>query len=145
MATVTRRIACGLALSTLVLPCGCSQFSKFLTDAQKSGAIRQRVRAVAGHGAINCGDNLLPNLARKNNACAIGAMTERAAFYIVWNIADGSSTTTRGIAMNNTGEMFMTSETREGSGSKFTFALCPTPRLVRDVTVTTTEVLTCNP
>lgn len=145
MATLTRSIACGLALATLALLCGCSQFSKFLADAQKTSTIRQRVRAIAGPGAIDCGDNVLENLVRKNNACAIGALTERSAFYIVWNIPIGSSTITRGIAMNNTGEMFMTSETHEASGSKFAFTLCPSSKLVPDPTVTTAKVLTCNP
>ena len=129
-------------LGTSLLLCGCS---RFLSGVHESSAIRVRMRGLAGPGAIYCGDNLLPNLIPKNNACAIGAMTEHAPFYIVWNIPTGSSMITRGIAMNRTGEMFMLSETHEPSGGHFTTTLCPAQSLVPDSTITTTSVLTCKP
>lgn len=141
MGTRSHRIACGLSLGAALLPCGCS---RNLAAIHESSAVRRRVRAIAGPNALNCGDNVFANLVPTNNACAIGAMTEHSAFYIVWNIPNGSATITRGIAMNKTGEMFMLSETHEPS-PKFTTALCPTPKLVLDPTVTTADVLTCNP
>ena len=137
-----RGLTCVLLLTALALLNGCT---RSLAAIQESSAVRQRVRAIAGANAISCGDNLFPSLVAKNNACAIGAMTEHAPFYIVWNIPSGSSSITRGIVMNQPGEMFMVSETREGSRSNFKIAVCPSQKLVPDATITTASVLTCNP
>src|ERR1700761_8166374 len=86
------------AFAELLPTCGCSL---------DSGRMRQQLHSLAGPGAIDCGDSLLPNLIPKNNACAIGATVEHAPFYIRWEIHNDAGRTMRGIAMNHVGQMFI--------------------------------------
>ena len=75
------------------------------------GRMHQKLRTLAGPGAIDCGDCLFPSLVAKNNACAIGATVEHAPFYIRWEIHDRAPRTMRGIAMNHIGQIFLVTET----------------------------------
>ena len=79
MNAFVRRTICLFALAELLFAFGCS-----------NGATRmhQKLRTLAGPGAIDCGDSLFPSLVAKNNACAIGATVEHAPFYIRWEIHD---------------------------------------------------------
>ena len=131
-----RRTICLLALSELLFAFGCS-----------NGATRmhQKLRSLAGPGAINCGDGLLPNLIARNNACAIGATVEHAPFYIRWEIHDGASRTMRGIAMNSGGQMFVVTEKLGTPDGELPVTPCDSPNLVADKSVTSINTLMCAP
>jgi hypothetical protein len=136
MSPYIRRTICLFALAGLIFACGCS------TDG---GRMRRQLRSLAGHGAIDCGDSLLPNLIPKNNACAIGATVEHAPFYVQWEIHDGASRTMRGIAMNSGGQMFVVTEKLGTPDSELPVTPCDSPNLVPDKSITSINTLMCAP
>jgi hypothetical protein len=125
-----------LMLSELLFTLGCS-----------NGATRmhQKLRALAGPGAIDCGNSLLPTLVPKNNACAIGATVEHAPFYIRWEINDSAGRTTRGIAMNSVSQMFIVTEKLGTPDGELPVTPCDSPNLVPDKSVTSINTLMCAP
>lgn len=136
MSPYIRRSIYLFALAALVFACGCS------TDGAR---MRQRLRSLAGPGAIDCGSSLLPNFIPKNNACAIGATVEHAPFYIRWEIHDSASRSMRGVAMTPTGQIFVVTETLGTPAGELEMTPCDSPGLVPDPSVTSVSTLTCAP
>ena len=131
-----RRTIYLLALSELLFTLGCS-----------NGATRmhQKLRALAGPGAIDCGNSLFPTLVPRNNACAIGATVEHAPFYIRWEINDSAGRTVRGIAMNGVSQMFIVTEKLSTPDGELPVTPCDSPKLVPDKLVTSINTLMCAP
>lgn len=136
MNTLVRRTVSVFALAGLLLACGCSS---------DGGRMRQRLRSLAGSGAIDCGNSLFPNLIPKNNACAIGATVEHAPFYIRWEIHDRTPSVMRGIAMNHVGQMFIVTETVGTPDTELPVTPCDFPNLVPDKSITSINTLMCAP
>jgi hypothetical protein len=136
MSPYIRRSIYLFAFAGLLLTCGCSS---------DGGRMRQRLRSLAGPGAIDCGNSLFPNLVPKNNACAIGATVEHAPFYIRWEIRDHALSTMRGVAMTHTGQIFVVTETLGTPAGELEMTPCDSPNLVPDISVTSVSTLTCAP
>ncbi len=136
MNAFVRRTICLFALAELLFAFGCS-----------NGATRmhQKLRTLAGPGAIDCGDSLFPSLVAKNNACAIGATVEHAPFYIRWEIHDRTPRVMRGIAMNHVGLMFIVTEKLGTPDAELPVTPCDSPNLVPDKSVTSINTLMCAP
>jgi hypothetical protein len=137
MKAIPRLVGQLTVLALMASVCGCAR--------SVETPVFHKVRALAGRKAIDCGNALFAGMVAKNNACAIGAATEGAAFYIRWTIHDDQTTSARGIAMNPDGQMFMVSTSPNAAPGQLETVSCKSPHLAPDPTVTSVKVLTCTP
>ncbi|HEY4008666.1 MAG TPA: hypothetical protein VGM11_00835 [Acidobacteriaceae bacterium] len=135
---------------TMLSSCAALLSGCFGTDR----SVFHQLRHLAGPRGIDCGVVLYPGHEAKDNACAIGAASENAAFFVHYIVKSGDGTVDRGVALTPSGRMLVVSDDPNADGIPLpaqvggkpikAFA-CVENRLAPDPAIRNETVLTCQP